>query len=326
MSDKSTIEWTQATWNCVVGCARVSSGCAHCYAIRDAYRMASNPNATIRATYAGLTVRHGNGQLDWTGTIRCLPERLDQPLRWREPRRIFVNSMSDLFHPDVPVTFIRDVFAVMGLASRHTFQVLTKRPERMAAVLNSEGFGIDVWLRAGTLAMTRGLPVAAWPNPVNAPDACAWPLPNCWVGTSVEDQAAADERIPFLLHTPATVRFLSCEPLLGPVNLEPWLWDTHYYADPETGEESLEPDPSCAIDWVIAGAESGHKVRPMDEAWVRSLRDQCTAAEVPFFYKQNAINGKKIPLPPLDGRVWQEMPEVESCTSAKEDRYADTHL
>ena len=224
VSADSKIEWTDATWNPVTGCTKVSPGCDHCYAERITERF------------------HGPGSF---AEVKLHPDRLDQPLRWRKPRRVFVNSMSDLFHDAVPDEFIGQVFDVMLRTPQHTYQVLTKRPGRMASF-------VKMWL---------GESYAQW-------------IPNLWLGTSVESQKWADVRIPKLLDTPAAVRFLSCEPLLGAVNVRPYFW-----SGDETG-------PLVGIDWVIVGGESGPGARPMHPQWARQLRDQCTSAGVPFFFKQ----------------------------------------
>lgn len=225
----TAIEWTDETWNPVVGCSRVSPGCDNCYAIGVAHR-------AMQPAHEGLTIRTERGT-DWSGAVRCLPERLGQPLRWRKPRRVFVNSMSDLFHPDVPDAFIADVFDVMachGPIARHTFQVLTKRSQRMAQLL-------------GDWAQDEGYRGA----------------PNVWLGTSIESDRYAF-RADHLRATPAAVRFLSLEPLLGPL-------------------PSLD---LTGIDWAIVGGESGRGARPMHPGWVRDLRDRCITAGVPFFFKQ----------------------------------------
>lgn len=204
-----------------------------------------------------------------------VPELLDQPLRWRRPRRIFVNSMSDLFHEDVPDDFIDQVFAVMAIAERHVFQVLTKRPERMRDYVATPG-------RAGAVSAETGRgPDGDRSWPFVPPDDLAewWPLPNVWLGTSVEDQETADERIPHLLNTPAAVRWLSCEPLLGPLALE--RLDRHWL-----GPASQTRGMNDGIDWIVVGGESGPGARPMHPDWARSIRDQCLDAGVPFFFKQ----------------------------------------
>lgn len=260
MSDKAKIEWTDATWNPVTGCAKVSQGCKNCYALRDWARMSANPK----------TVYYGRQFSD----VQCHPERLDQPLRWSKPRLIFVNSMSDLFHEAVPDEFIRAVFGVMALAPHHTFQVLTKRPERMLSFMRMvEGSSIyrheDPMFSSITARFKNGYPEQSWP------------LKNVWLGVSVENQAAADERIPLLIQTPAAVRWISAEPLLGPIDLRrstgyPWIGGK--FADGRKFDGLL--------DWVVVGGESGCNARPMHPNWARSLRDQCKAADVPFLFKQ----------------------------------------
>lgn len=243
----SSIEWTEKTWNPVTGCDRVSPGCDNCYAMTLAKRLKAMGQPRYQNDGDPRTSGPGFG-------LTCHPDVLDVPLRRKKPTMWFVNSMSDLFHPDIPVEFIGQVFDVMGRTPQHTYQILTKRPQRMADIL-------------------AGLVVSH-------------PLPNVWLGTSIESDRYTF-RASHLRATHAVVRFLSLEPLLGPL---PSLY--------------LE-----GIDWVIAGAESGPGARPMDEGWVRDIRDRCIAAEVPFFYKQSATSsGKKVPLPALDGRVWDQMP------------------
>lgn len=239
---KTTIEWTDQTWNPVTGCDKVSPGCDHCYAEGIAHRFAGTPQFP---NGFGVTLR---------------PERLGEPLRWRKPRRVFVNSMSDLFHADVPDEFIAKVFGVMAHAEQHTFQVLTKRPGRMRSLLRSDAFRELVFK-----SVDVGLPDVMGD---------AWPIPNVWLGVSAEDQKWADVRIPVLLDTPAAVRFVSAEPLLGPIDMQVWLED-----DPEKYDVP-------ALDWVIVGGESGRGARPMHPDWARSLRDQCVEASVPFLFKQ----------------------------------------
>jgi protein gp37 len=256
MGDGSAIEWTDATWNPVTGCTKVSPGCDHCYAETIAGRFAGT-----KAYPAGFDV-----------TLR--PDRLEQPLRWRRPRRIFVNSMSDLFHSHVSADYIAQVFAVMAMTQRHTFQVLIKRPGRMCSLLGSWDFRIMVYDHI--VAIAGGVEHDE-----------VWPLPNVWLGTSVESQKWADVRIPLLLDTPAAVRFLSCEPLLGKVLL--------CRCDGAQYEVSRHPfliSPECPLhgttrlDWVIVGGESGPHARPMHPAWARGLRDQCTVTTIPYFFKQ----------------------------------------
>lgn len=262
MSDGSKIEWTDATWNVVIGCTKVSPGCDNCYAIRTAHRFQEHPNPKVSSAYAGT---EADG--DWTGRVNLVEDRLSLPLTWKRPRRIFVNAQSDLFHDEVPDEFIARVWAVMALASWHTFQVLTKRHGRMRSLLNSEHF-------KDLVAVEMAGPLNPTPR---APLDLHWPRRNVWLGVSVEDQARADIRIPALLDTPAAVRWLSCEPLLGPVDLV----------------QSINVDPLAAyhfqpggIDWIVVGGESGPGSRPMHPGWARSLRDQCVAAGVPFLFKQ----------------------------------------
>lgn len=304
MSDKSKIEWTDATWNPTTGCTKISPGCANCYIERT-------PPFRIKGR------KFVNGHIP----LEFHPDRLDKPLHWREPRMVFVNSLSDLFHEDVPYEFISSVFEVMSKAERHTFQVLTKRADRMA-------------------------------------DFCKYkaPLPNVWLGVTAENQATADARIPWLLNTPAAVRFVSYEPALGPVDFSRCMCPTHWHWDanfktPEEAKaagayaerkrQALVSANSVFIDWLICGGESGDgpNIRPMQPDWARSARDQCQAAAVPFFFKQwgewfpidingdlrpfskNEIEfgfarwGKKAAGRVLDGREWNEMPKVAAEVS-----------
>lgn len=231
---KTSIEWTESTWNPVTGCTKVSAGCQHCYAERMALRL----QAMGQPAYAA----------GFDPTLH--PEKLEQPLEWRKPSTIFVNSMSDLFHESIPAEFILQVFDTMRRTSRHRFQVLTKRAERL------EELGDTI----------------QWPD-------------NVWMGVTVERRDYAS-RIDCLRRTDARVKFLSCEPLLGPLpnlNLE-------------------------GIGWVIVGGESGPSSRPIDPHWVKDLRDQCLAAQVPFFFKQWGGRNKKKAGRQLEGRLWSEMP------------------
>jgi len=264
VSDRTRIEWTSATWNPTTGCDRVSSGCDHCYALTLAKRLKAAGNRRYQVD--GDPRRSGPGfglTLHW--------DKIEQPLKWRDPRLVFVDSMSDLFHAKVPIEFIERVFGVMADASQHRFQILTKRPGRMASVLRR---------------------------------ICPDPIPNVWLGTSVENQDWAEIRIPKLFETPAAVRFLSCEPLLGPVNIKPWL-------APEDPGDAGTPhfNESRGIDWVIVGGESGPYFRAIDPEWPRALRDQCQSAAVPFFFKQWGGRTPKAGGRLLDGEVWDEMPD-----------------
>jgi len=337
VADKSGIEWTDATWNPVRGCQVVSPGCANCYAAGIAARF-SGPGQP----YEGLAKRTKAGPV-WTGKVALVREKLDLPVRWRRPRRIFVNSMSDLFHAEVPDDFIAEVFGVMAAAPHHTFQVLTKRPERMACVLTSAAFKRDLYEYWWCYARVPGLPVEDQygRNDLTPEDL----LQHVWLGTSVEDQQRADERIPHLLQTPAAVRFLSCEPLLGPVDLQGWIEGPEAYVPLRFADG--EPVAFPRIDWVITGGESGPHARPMHPDWARSLRDQCQKTGVAYFFKQwgeyapvldgtlgeeswraNQGNCYVLPSPYpgsaaqvfrvgkryagrlLDGRTWNEFPEV----------------
>lgn len=263
----SSIEWTEETWNPVTGCSPVSEGCRNCYAARHALRLAGHPHDAVRAAYEGTAAMRGHGDARrpvFTGEVRLQPARLPEPLGWRKPRRVFVNSMSDLFHPSVPEDFLDQVWAVMALSPRHTFQILTKRPAVMADyVLRAEKRVRAVEIHALTRHASR-----------SRLEQVQWPLPNVWLGTSVEDQAAANERIPHLLEAPAALRFLSCEPLLGHVSLYPeWLLGRPQGDLPTIG-------------WVIVGGESGPRARPCDILWIHWLVTECILYEVPVFVKQ----------------------------------------
>lgn len=323
----TAIEWTDETWNPVTGCSKISAGCANCYA------------EVMDKRFDGF----GHGHKPWTEmnaehNVTLHPGRLQLPSTWKKPRRVFVNSMSDLFHEQVPFVFVRAVWARMQAAHQHTFQVLTKRPARMLEFFR--------WMEEQEVRVEAS-------------------LPNVWIGVSVEDQRTADERIPLLLQAPAAVRFLSCEPLLGSVdlikNIGGTLWmggqrgcDGRHRHGGRVGQElhgvihDFNPerlhhhhDDRCrrGIDWVIVGGESGHGARPMHPEWVRRILIQCTLADVPFFFKQwgewvpadhydgvakySTVRsrleegapfmyrvGKKVAGRLLDGREWNEMPEV----------------
>jgi protein gp37 len=302
----TAISWTHRpgtrgrTWNPIRGCSRVSEGCMHCYAERTAGRF-SGPGKP----YEGL-VRITKQGARWTGDVRLVPEHLADPLRWREPSTVFVNSMSDLFHEALTNDQIAAVFGVMAACPQHTFQALTKRAKRMREWFRWAGGCVDmIACRTDDALEVAGMGRAerARVDALIGRDqrAAPWPLPNVWLGCSVENQAAADERIPELLATPAAVRFLSCEPLLGPLDLTHRApncalvgatarrtFRTNGGRDEAAIPAHLRPPPT--IDWVIAGCESGPGARPCDVAWLRSLRDQCVAAGVPYFLKQ-AVEG-----------------------------------
>jgi len=277
MGDKTKIEWSDATWSPVTGCTKVSTGCKNCYAERMAQRLQRMGVAKYQDGFA----------------VRLHHDLLDQPLRWKRPRKVFVNSMSDLFHEDVPYEFIAVIFGVMAAARDHTFQVLTKRPQRMEAFFKWLGrrpvgqmspgvywqtlYG---FVRQAELGKPRDIELrmaSPWP----------WPLPNVWLGTSIENRDVL-WRMETLKHTPAAIRFLSCEPLLG-----------------DLGQIDLDQ-----IDWVIAGGESGPKARPMQPEWARSIRDQCAAQKVAFFFKQWGGINKKVAGRDLDGRTWDDYPSA----------------
>lgn len=276
MADKSKIEWTDATWNPLVGCSKISAGCKNCYA------------ETFTNRFKGIPGHHFENGFDLT----LKPNKLDQPIRWKKPRMIFVNSLSDLFHKDVPLEYIHQVFDVMNQCTQHTFQLLTKRADRMAALMPD---------------ILKKLELDSLPA-------------NIWIGVSIENSDVL-HRIEHLVQVPALVRWLSMEPLLGPVPDIPHLDQLH---------------------WVVVGGESGRKARPMNDDWAQDIRDQCLNAEVPFFFKQwgewlpwkqlmrkvddSALAnieltrihdklflrpGKKKAGRLLDGRTWDQMPEIK---------------
>ena len=266
----SKIEWTERTWNPVTGCSPVSPGCRNCYAVTMTHRLGSM--ASQQSKYRGLTVLNNAGRRHFSGEVRWHPDVLDEPLRRKKPTVYFTCSMADLFHPSVPFDFIDEVFARMALCRQHTFQVLTKRPERMSAYMAAAVDEDNLQEAMDRLTLR----VEGEPFAYTQIDDGEWPWANVWLGTSAEDQQRLDERLPHLLACPAAVRFLSCEPLLGPVDLLANLSD--YWA---LGDREGTP-----IDWVIVGGESGPEARPMGPDWVRSIRDQCANADVPFFFKQ----------------------------------------
>jgi protein gp37 len=247
MASLSAIEWTEATWNPIAGCSIVSPGCTNCYAMRMAARL----HAIGQEKYRGTTRKSG-GRYVWTGQINLHYASLDVPFNWKTPRRIFVNSMSDLFHEDVPVAFIRDVWRAMEKARWHTYQILTKRPERMAQVLSGSDFPV---------------------------------LRNVWLGTSVED-AERLLRLDDLRRTPAAIRFVSFEPLLGPM-------------------PALDLQ---GIQWAIVGGESGPKARLLRKNWIESIRRECARQGVAFFFKQWGGRNKKAAGRQLNGRTYDAYP------------------
>lgn len=277
MADRTGIEWADATWNPIVGCSVLSPGCTHCYAMIQAARI-ERMGGPGGALYAGLTQPSKAGPV-WTGTLRVNERALDQPLRWRRPRRIFVNSMSDLFHEALDDATIDRVFAVMALAPQHTFMVLTKRAARMRDYLSHTD---RVWKLLSAVRRDINPEYREGSRFVDDETPFDWPLPNLWLGVSTEDQERADQRIPDLLATPAAVRFISAEPLLGPVDLTRLAGESS--AIDSGADDGVKGAP--ALDWVIAGGESGPRARPMHPDWARALRDQCQAAGAAFFFKQ----------------------------------------
>ncbi|SDH67937.1 protein gp37 [Sinosporangium album] len=271
MSTRTQIEWTDTTWNVASGCTRVSEGCRHCYIERTPpFRMAE---------------RHFNSPEIGASTGLVLhPERLDAPLKWRKPRRVFVNSLADLFNEDIPGEHIAQAFGRMAATERHVFQVLTKQHARMRSLLNDREFQKEVYEHAWAYDQDGKY------DPYDRPDDW-WPLPNVHIGVSVENQQWADTRIPALLQTPAAVRWISAEPLLGPIDLTKTLPHNCSPLRPC-------PRPIQRINWIVAGGESGPGARPAHPDWFRSLRDQCADADVPFHFKQW---GEWAPVGPLYG-------------------------
>jgi protein gp37 len=305
------IEWTDEVWNPTTGCDRISPGCDNCYALTMAKRLKGMGQAKYQNDGDPRTSGPGFG-------ITVHPDALVEPLRWKKPRKVFVNSMSDLFHARVPRNFLARVFAVMAATPQHTYQILTKRPDRAARIL-TDLCGCGAGHPPGE-HFRSSMEWAATPHsPTYVPGLkpgiyhrAGWPLPNVWIGTSVENQKYADLRIPALVDTPASVRFLSCEPLLGPLDLSAWMPEGHaswrcqgpdcrrFYSGPLlqhcpdcgregywTGSHTGNGRPNGQpISWVIAGGESGHRARAAHPDWLRRLRDQSVAADVPFFMKQ----------------------------------------
>lgn len=314
MAEHSKIEWTDATWNPITGCSIKSPGCIHCYAMRLAgSRLRGHPSRK------GLTKASKAGPV-WTGEVRFNEYWLTQPLGWKTPRMVFVCAHGDLFHENVPDEWIDRVLAVMALCPQHTFQVLTKRAERMHTYLSGDRFAeahaserigyaameimdglAHVHAEAGVIAAslihgpTPKVPGVIWPRPEK------WPLPNVWLGISAERQQEADERIPHLLATPAAFRFVSAEPLLGPIDM------SRVNTCAATGGYSTTQ--FIALDWIIVGGESGDGARPMHPNWARSLRDQCLVADVPFFFKQW---GEYAPMP-IEHPIERGTVKVRGC-------------
>lgn len=260
------IEWCDETINPIIGCTKISAGCANCYAEKMATRLKHIPTTGLRYMEA---TEHGK----WTGKMMFVPSEFEKPYAWKSPRRIFVGSMGDIFHENVPMLWLDELMLTIKDNPHHTFMLLTKRANRMQFYLSS-------WLKD-------------WSENV---------IDNLWIGVTVENQAMADERIPLLLNTPAAVRFVSVEPMLGQVNLGcdgPEIGWVNYLLPPTINGERMP-----GIDWVICGAETGPKARPMQLNWARELRDECERAGVTFFFKKDS---KKCHT--LDGQVWEQLPE-----------------
>ena len=271
MGKETAIQWCDSTWNPIRGCTKISQGCKNCYAETFAERFRGVPGHPFEQGF----------------DLRLVPHKLGEPVKWKEPRRVFVNSMSDLFHDGIPFDYICQVFAVMGIEGRHTYQILTKRADRLPRWSAWAQNYVDGANMACRLALQDRIGIGGMrgEDSVTAAESRAWPLPNVHLGVSVES-AKFKDRIDHLRKTPAAVRFLSIEPLLEDV-----------------GTLDL-----TGIHQVIVGAESGHHARPMREDWVRSIRDQAIAQGVKMFYKQRLEGGRKVSLPMLDGRQWAEMP------------------
>lgn len=293
----SKIEWTDETWNPVVGCSKISEGCRNCYALRMANRLANNQTLSPadRKKYQECIVGRGNSNVanpetaprkclparagaEWSGKCSVFWHRMREPQTWRKPRMVFVCSMGDLFHEDVEEENIDAIMAVMAGTPRHTYQILTKRADRMETYFSDPDRLEKIYVQ--------------WCAVNESPEeAEAWPLPNVWLGVTAENQAAAEKRIPHLLCTPAAVRFVSVEPMLGAVDFNRVKFPHGGYENVlrcDVSERAMVAgiDKLNGVDWVIAGGESGPGARPMHPDWARSLRDQCAAANVPFFFKQ----------------------------------------
>ena len=336
----TTIEWADWAWNPTRGCSRISPGCVNCYAEKMAARFSSKPCPRCKGSGCGCPVCNGDcfvpgpfsgfaefriigdhREAHWTGRVELIEAKLLEPLSSRKKAlrfaqehgrkpRVFVNSMSDLFHAELPSWDIARVFATMTLCQEINFLVLTKRADRMPEVFTEDDFEENVEMCAAVIIDEIIDPLNRRHDDLRATREHVWPIPNVWLGVSVEDQKRADERIPHLLRTPAAVRFLSCEPLLQELRL--WKLRSLDYHNNTIGYETyplagMQAMPDCdwphpKIDWVICGGESGMGARPFDLAWARSLRDQCKEAGVPFFMKQLGRRPEETVTAPRD---WQ---------------------
>ena len=340
LSDRSKIEWTDATWNPVIGCSPVSKGCDNCYAARMAARFAKPGAVTKNGTpeyYAGVVQWLGCYAGGWNGKTVLKEHKLDEPLRWRKPRTIFVCSMGDLFHESVPDEWIDRVMAVIAMAPTHRFMAITKRPDRMAEYFDAESdryrraikimTELDNWEsenldRVDLTMEDRALNAAA-----KIAQNDGWPLPNLALGVSIENQKTADERIPILLRTPAAYRFVSYEPALGSVNLQTIILKKKKRG-PDVSINALygwhggADSDRTRIDLVIMGGESGPNARPMHPDWARSVRDQCEAAGVPFHFKQwgewRPTHERRCNDPGIKGKPWHNFdPDTSVCRLGK---------
>lgn len=270
----SAIEWTDKVWNVTRGCSVVSPGCHRCYAMKQAHRF-SNPGGP----YEGLTKLTSKSGAQWTGATRFVPEMLDKPLRWRKPTRVFVNSMSDLFHEGFSNEEIAAVFGVMAACPQHTFQVLTKRAKRMRGWFERLAMDPSFELAgaADEALCNGGASFESVRRLYHNIEARPWPLPNVWLGVSAEDQRTFDDRVPDLLQTPAAVRWVSAEPLLGPIDVSAGIVDALH----RSGRA-----PRLELDWIVVGGESGPGARPCALEWIESIVDQCHVAGAAVFVKQ----------------------------------------
>ena len=314
MTHDTNINWTHrpgtkgCTWNPIIGCSKVSAGCANCYAEKMAAgRLAKIPGQT------GDRYRQVVTDGKWNGKTAFVPEVMEKPLRWRKPRTIFVGSMTDIFHETVKDEWLDQIFAAAALCPQHTFILCTKRPERMAWYINNSKTVLAHWVDeiSDYHAAHVGL---------------RWPLPNVWTLVSVEDQATADKRLLYLLETDSAVRGVSLEPMLGAVDLFPYFWPQRLWRDSQIAyAEKAHEYSNCEIprlDWVICGGESGPNARPMHPDWARSVRDQCAEAGVPFFFKQwgewKQIHELEVNNPDIKGRDWLSFdPDVSVCRVGK---------
>jgi protein gp37 len=290
---KGGIAWTEQTWNPIRGCSRVSEGCRHCYAETVAHRFSGKGQP-----YEGLTNGHGM----WNGAVRMVPEHLDDPIHWTRPRMVFVNSMSDLFHEELALEQIGRIFATMALSPQHTFQVLTKRSVRMSTMMGTDRFRDYVSWAVGQIPITNRTDTR------NVLPYLKWPLPNVWLGTSVEDQETADNRIPWLLQTQAAVRWVSYEPALGPVDFTGQGWISCFHP---TGEQQGDHS-RCApmIDWIVVGGESGAGARTFDLEWGYQTIAQCKeAGRVACFIKQIGSRPRPVTARHSKGADMMEWPE-----------------